>query len=315
MPKHPLRTLLRISLALTALLVLTYLAQRPFRAAEPPAQFEWLAHRGVHQTYHREGLTNETCTATRIDPPRHDYLENTLPSIRAALDAGATMVEMDVHRTVDGHVVVWHDWTVDCRTEGSGETRTLTLAQLKALDAGYGYTADGGRSFPFRGRFVGVIPTLDEVLTAFPAARFVINQKDRSPTTTAAIAEVVDRHLAGARACLMGRKESNAQYLAAPGGPRCALSGGNEIKTCLLDYLAQGWTGHWPANCRGTTVMVPDSPMVRLLWGWPGTFIERARANGSKVYAFTDDPERALHLRALGVDGVMSDRIELMPMR
>ena len=107
-----------------------------------------IAHRGVHQTFHRENLENDTCTAERIYPPEHDYLENTLRSMEAAFAAGADIVELDVHPTTDGHFAVIHDWTVDCRTEGTGETRSHDLAYLKTLDIGYGYTADGGATYP-----------------------------------------------------------------------------------------------------------------------------------------------------------------------
>lgn len=113
-----------------------------------------LAHRGLAQTFHRDGLTNETCTATRIHEPEHAYLENTLASMRAAFDAGADIVEFDVHPTTDGHFAVFHDWTLDCRTNGKGVTREHTLAELKALDIGFGYTADGGKTYPFRGQGV-----------------------------------------------------------------------------------------------------------------------------------------------------------------
>ena len=77
-----------------------------------------VAHRGLAQTYHREDLDNETCTATRIYPPQHPYLENTIASMQAAFDAGADIVEFDVHPTTDGAFAVFHDWTVDCRTQG-----------------------------------------------------------------------------------------------------------------------------------------------------------------------------------------------------
>ena len=56
------------------------------------------------------------------------------------------------------------------------------MAELKALDVGYGYTADGGRTFPFRGKGVGMMPTLDEVLAKFPGRRFLINIKSKDPT-------------------------------------------------------------------------------------------------------------------------------------
>src|SRR5262245_20659057 len=100
-----------------------------------------LAHRGLAQTFHREGLTSETCTASRIHAPRHEFLENTIASMQAAFAAGADIVEFDVHPTTDGHFAVFHDWTLDCRTNGQGVTREKTLAGLKALDIGYGYTA------------------------------------------------------------------------------------------------------------------------------------------------------------------------------
>ena len=115
----------------------------------PPSDLKigLIAHRGIHQTYNREGLDNETCTAARIDPPVHDYLENTLRSMQAAFAAGADIVELDVHPTTDGHFAVIHDWTLDCRTEGTGETRSHDLAYLKTLDIGHGYTADGGKTW------------------------------------------------------------------------------------------------------------------------------------------------------------------------
>ena len=55
-----------------------------------------LAHRGVHQTYSKEGVGRDDCTATRIDPPRHGYLENTIASMEAAFAAGADVVEFDI---------------------------------------------------------------------------------------------------------------------------------------------------------------------------------------------------------------------------
>ena len=115
-----------------------------------------LAHRGLAQTFTREDLERDTCTATRINPPEHAFIENTLPSMEAAFAAGADVVEFDVHPTTDGQFAVFHDWTLDCRTEGNGKTRDHAMADLKRLDVGYGYTADGGKTFPLRGKGVGL---------------------------------------------------------------------------------------------------------------------------------------------------------------
>ncbi len=295
-----------------AAFALVYLAQLPLRRAAPPDAFELISHRGVHQTFHSRDLTNETCTAERIDPPRHELLENTLPSMQAAFDAGADMIEIDVHRTADGEIAVFHDWRVECRTEGAGETRTHTLAELKALDIGHGYTADGGQSFPFRGQGVGLLPSLREVLRAFPQQRFMLDQKDRSQATTDTLIAVLQAEGALGRTCLSGTLEQNAAFRATIGAQACTIPGRDGIKRCLLDYVKTGWTGALPASCAGQRLTLPDWTSMYLLWGWPGTFIERVRASGGSVHIYTNDPERLPALRAMGVDGILTDRIELM---
>lgn len=81
--------------------------------------------------------------------------ENTLASFYEALRVGADGIELDVHRSLDNHLVVIHDETVDRTTNGIGLVRNLTLAQLKELDAGSWFASEY-----FRER----ISTLKEVL-------------------------------------------------------------------------------------------------------------------------------------------------------
>src|SRR5690606_42105187 len=107
----------------------------------------------------------------------HDYLENTVRSMQKARELGADMVEVDIAPTADGRIAVFHDWTVNCRTEGSGDVRDHTMAELKALDVGYGYTADGGRTFPFRGKRLGALPSVNEALDSLPNTPLIINFK------------------------------------------------------------------------------------------------------------------------------------------
>lgn len=110
-----------------------------------------MAHRGLAQTFHTEDLKNDTCTAERIYEPEHPYLENTIPSMQAAFEAGADEVEFDIHITKDDQFAVFHDWTLDCRTNVTGQSKDYTMAELKNVDIGFGYTADNGKSYPFRG--------------------------------------------------------------------------------------------------------------------------------------------------------------------
>jgi glycerophosphoryl diester phosphodiesterase len=85
------------------------------------------------------------------------YPENTLSAIRAAVDAGADMVEIDVQLTKDNEIVVMHDQSVYRTTSGSGLVKDLTLEQIRALDAGV----------KFDPKFAGErVPTLEEALDA-----------------------------------------------------------------------------------------------------------------------------------------------------
>ncbi len=304
-----MKAVMRVLCAVPLAYVLVYLGNLPFLSAARVDHFDAVAHRGVHQNYARNNLTNETCTATRIFPPTHEYIENTLPSMRAAFAAGAARIEIDVHRTVDDELAVFHDWTLECRTEHRGETRDQTLALLQSLDVGYGYTADGA-TFPLRGKGVGAMPSLREVLSAFPNGHFVIDQKDRDAKTTARISAQLNALNAVERACLYAIPDRGRQFRD-ENTNACIFAHRQEIKACLIDYLKVGWLGAIPASCRNRRLVVPSGGLSRLLWGWPGTFVERMRANGTRVYVNTADASDTEHWRASGFDGLWTDRIEV----
>ncbi|HDH09983.1 MAG TPA: glycerophosphodiester phosphodiesterase, partial [Chloroflexi bacterium] len=82
--------------------------------------------------------------------------ENTLVAFQKALDLGADVLELDVHATKDGEIVVIHDETVDRTTDGRGAVKDFTLEELKRLDAGYHFTPDGGVTYPYRGRGITI---------------------------------------------------------------------------------------------------------------------------------------------------------------
>lgn len=92
--------------------------------------------------------------------------ENTMAAYARAVELGADAVEVDVHLTADGQMVLIHDETVDRTTDGAGAVAEMTLAELRALDAGHRFTdADG--AFPHRGTGL-TIPSLPEVLDWLP---------------------------------------------------------------------------------------------------------------------------------------------------
>src|SRR5918998_1323473 len=106
--------------------------------------------------------------------------ENTIEAFRLAVEAGAGGLELDVHVTRDGHIVVIHDATVDRTTNGTGAVSEMTLEELRRLDAGHNFSPDGGPTRPYRGRGVRV-PTLREVLREFPGVAVNIDIKAGNP--------------------------------------------------------------------------------------------------------------------------------------
>lgn len=268
--------------AALALLALTLL-NASWLAPEPKGGPRLIAHRGVYQLFDQRDLERDTCTADRIEPPVHPYLENTVASMRLAQALGAQMVEIDIAPTADGRIAVFHDWTVDCRTDGKGATRELTMAELKALDIGYGYTADGGRTFPFRGRGVGSIPTLEEVVAALPATPIMFNFKSKDPGEADLLAKALresGRDVEGIGDGFYGDTapvERIARHF-----PEAWAWSKPRARQCSYDYVKFGWSGYLPERCRGGTLIVSlDTQWA--FWGWPNRLIARMEAGGGRV--------------------------------
>ena len=277
------RRLMRIALGVGLFALGVWLNNTSLFSAGDSRPTTLLAHRGVHQTYSREGLTAESCTATRIYPPTHDFLENMLPSMEAAFNNGAEIVEFDIHPTTDGHFAVLHDWTLDCRTNGTGVTRERSLAELKALDVGFGYTADGGKTYPLRGKGVGLMPTLAEVLARFPDKRFLINIKSNDPAEgdllAARLASLPAEQLAK---LMVYGGEMPVRRLQDRLSDMPVMSQ-QSLKRCLLRYMALGWTGYVPEDCRQSIILLPIN-IAPWIWGYPHRLIARMEEAGSQLF-------------------------------
>ena len=245
-----------------------------------------LAHRGVHQQYDRTDLGMNDCTATRWIDTGHAFQENTLTSIEAAFALGAAVVEIDIHQTTDDRFVVFHDRTLDCRTEGSGEVTDHDLAYLQSLDIAYGYTAPDG-THPFRGGGAGLMPSLTEVFRAFPDGLFLINIKSGA-----------SHHGEAFVSFIRDNPEWTSQIWGVYGGHKSSKLAAEQLgnlrwysrqttKACLKDYAMLGWIGHVPASCRTGIVAVPHN-YARFMWGWPRKFEKRIANSGSIVILLGD---------------------------
>lgn len=107
--------------------------------------------------------------------------ENTFAAFNRSVELGVDVLELDIRSTSDGELVVIHDSKVDRTTDGSGLVADFTLETIRELDAGFRWTSDEGKTFPFRASGI-LIPTLREVFEAFPNTKINIEPKFDTPS-------------------------------------------------------------------------------------------------------------------------------------
>jgi len=235
--------------------------------------------------------------------------ENTLAAFDLAARLGADAVELDVRLTADGAVVVFHDATTDRVTGVAGTVASCRLAELRALDAGWTFSRDGGRTFPWRGRDLAV-PTLAEVLDRHPGLLVNVEAKDPSPALAEALVRVVRGRGRVDSVCLGASDDAQGERIRALLPEAChflpeqaaichvlAAHAGGAATGC-----PEGWdVADLPFRTdEGLTVV--DEATVRWF-----------HARGMPVHVWTVDEEADMRaLLALGVDGIMSDRPDVL---
>jgi glycerophosphoryl diester phosphodiesterase len=277
---------------------------------------EVIAHRGVHPFYYGEhDIDRQTgCSAVLLresDPP---FIENSMPSMAAAFAAGATMIEIDVHRTLDGQLVAFHDAGLACRTNGRGRPEDSTLDALKALDAGYGYTSDG-ISFPLRGRGFGLIPSVREVLDRFPNGRFIFDDKAGNARL---IGDLLSSYSPDKQRNVVywGDRQGYALVRAKAPAIGVRLMTVEEMMACRRALMLRAGLGSLPGACRTGVMIIPSDNLrpwyARIALGWPSRFLAKVSAAGCHIFIATDSPAEAVALSRLPIDGIMTDRIQVV---
>jgi glycerophosphoryl diester phosphodiesterase len=266
-----------------------YLARRTGQNDVAPQPKDWpvnIAHRG----------------GAKIAP------ENTIEGFREGLRVGAGVLELDVHTTADGHVVVIHDATVDRTTNGTGAVREMTLAEVKRLDAGYRFTRDSGATFPYRGAGIG-IPTLEEIYDEFVDMPINVEIKGERPGIEEALWRIIE--VAGGEDRTLVVSESTAtirRFREASGGRVATASSSVElISFWLLSHLGLSWSFkppfqalQGPETYHGLRIVTPG-------------FVRAAHERGLRVDVWTIDSEPDMRrLLGYGVDGIMTDRPDVL---
>jgi glycerophosphoryl diester phosphodiesterase len=206
-----------------------------------------------------------------------------------------------VHATADGHVVVFHDETVDRTTDGTGLVRTRSLAELQRLDAGARFVAEDGGT-PWRGRGCQV-PTLAALLEAFPDTPVNIEIKQDEPPIEQAVLAVLDRFGARPRT-LLAAEEASIMTRIRAAAPDVLTSFSSADAVEFVGRLGAGTlAGYRPP---GVALQVP--PCFGEIEVVTPAFVAAAHALGLEVHVWTvnDEPEME-RLLDLGVDALMTD--------
>jgi glycerophosphoryl diester phosphodiesterase len=234
--------------------------------------------------------------------------ENTLVAFGAAVERWRTdMLELDVHLSRDGALVVSHDPTVQRCTDGEGRIAELRWAELERLDAGHHFSRDGGRTHPFRGRGVK-LPLFREVLRAFPGTPLNVEVKAEARGIEAEVASLVRGEGAVDRVCLGSELDDLAARLAEALPEACHFYPRDAL-TALVVAIKSG--AELPDDPRYQVLDMPlDYGDVRLI---DRELLAAARQIGRWVNVWTvDDAPTMRALVALGVGGIMTDRPDLL---
>ena len=248
---------------------------------------------------------------------------STLHAIRTAIDNGATAIELDVHMSADGHLVVCHDATVDRTTEGTGPIATLPIEEVRRLDNSYWFAPASGEQvahdrdvddYVYRGLAVEDpafrIALLDEVLEEFRGVFLNFDIKQTAPDVTPYEHQLADAIRAHNRAedVIVASFHDVATDRFREYAPEIATSAGTNATAAF--YFATRDDGDLPPTpyvalqvprTFGETVVVDER------------FVERAHGAGIAVHVWTiDDRDEMEQLCAVGVDGIITDRPSLL---
>ncbi|MPZ61859.1 MAG: glycerophosphodiester phosphodiesterase [Propionibacteriales bacterium] len=250
--------------------------------ARTAGDFAYLDHEAPLAFAHRGGA---------LYPPNVG-IENSMAAFQAAVDLGYRYLETDVHATVDGVVLAFHDSSLDRTTDGSGQVAGLTYDEVSGCKI-------GGRE---------KIPTIAELLVTWPDVRLNIDVKE--PGAIEPLIRVLRQHRAFDRVCLASFSIRRIHRIRRLAGPDVATAYGPFGVAAL--WLAPGralrrWLLRRPVPC----VQVPRrvGPFELVTEG----FVNRAHELGRQVHVWTvDDATEMRELLDLGVDGIITDRIDTL---
>ncbi len=232
---------------------------------------------------------------------------NTMPFLEGVAELGVDMLEMDINMTKDGRIILMHDTTVDRTTNGSGAIPDLTLTEIQALEVGVNWSQDDGQTYPYRGQGLSVI-TLDDVFERFPNYPMVIEIKQSDPIMVDPFCNLIQEYDMEEKIIVASFNDDTIQTFRRLCPNVATAPGGDEVRNYVLlnfAFLSQILTPDYqvfqvPTDSGGITVINER-------------FVNAAHNRNIQVQVWTiNDPAEMQRLIDLGVDGIMTDRPDVL---
>lgn len=244
---------------------------------------------------------------------------STIFAIRRALEMGATGIELDVHATADGELVVCHDSTVDRTTNGHGPIAELTLAEVRGLDNAYWFVPGADvtpglepDAYPYRGRApqdrdfgVATLSEVLELMDRHPQVALNLDIKQTAPAVKPyeeTLARVLTEHGGTDRVIVASFLDAATEAFSRV-APNIATSAGTVSTALFVRAVRQGEP---PPTLRHVALQVPavyrDQVVV------DRQILEAAHAAGLAVHVWTVNDATVMEgFLELGVDGLITD--------
>jgi glycerophosphoryl diester phosphodiesterase len=235
---------------------------------------------------------------------------DTMYAFENAVEIGADVLEMDAHITKDGQIVLMHDEKVDRTTEGTGLIEDLTLPELKQLDAAYQWSNDEGKTFPYRGQGIEV-PTLEELFQKFSPMRYVIEIKLTQNPIDKPLCDLIRKYDMQDKVVIASFHDEAMQNFRQTCPEVATSASRGEVtkfvllgKVFLSGLVAPQYQSLQPPYDPRESMNIPIMTE---------RFIRQAHAKNIAVEPWTvDNPQMMRQYIEWGVDGIMTDRPDLM---
>lgn len=232
---------------------------------------------------------------------------NTMLAYKNAVELGVDMLEMDMHSTQDGVLVLSHDDTLDRLTDTRGKISEMPISSLMKADAGFMLDPKSNRLYPFRGQGVQVAQMKD-VLTSFPSTPMTIEIKQAAPSIVAPFCKLLrDTNMTGKVIVASFSDAALNEFRTICPEVMTSMTEKELRPLVLLSKVglaglakAPGQVAQVPVRAAGIEVVTP-------------AFVNAMHARGVAVQVWTINDEAEMRrLIRMGVDGIITDRPDIL---